>query len=165
MIAIENLFDYPEYIDTVVNWLYSEWGDNNFQFWNSWVRSSINKKNIPITFIILVDNNIAGTYSLWNCDIQSRQDLYPWFGGLYVDKKYRGKEYYGEKLGSLMQKHAIEQAQKLGVEILYLFTEKNPKYYIENGWHHFGYAYDEKDQQVSLCKYIVSEKRDHDKNA
>ena len=35
MIAIENLFDYPEYIDTVVNWLYSEWGDNNFQFWNS----------------------------------------------------------------------------------------------------------------------------------
>lgn len=155
-ITIENLYDYPEYIDTVVNWLYSEWGDNNYSFWNSWVRSSVHKNGVPMTFILFVDDTIAGTYSLWNCDIQSRQDLSPWFGGLFVDLPFRGKDFNGKRLGAIMQKHAFKQAVDLGIESLYLFTEKSPKYYIENGWEYIGNAFDEHDQCVSLCKYKVN---------
>lgn len=154
-IIIENLCDYPEHIETVVNWLYSEWGNNNYSFWDSWVRSSIRKDRVPMTFVLLVNNTVAGTYSLWNCDIQSRQDLSPWFGGLYVDRAFRGKEFNGQKLGVMMQRHAIAKAAELGIEKLYLFTEKSPKYYIENGWVYVGTAYDEKDNIVNLCEYCV----------
>lgn len=155
MITVENLYDYPEYINTVVNWLYSEWGNNNYRFWDSWVRSSIHKDNIPMTFILFVDNTIAGTYSLWNCDIQSRQDLSPWFGGLFVDLTFRGKEFNGKKLGKIMLTHAMNKVQELGIDTLYLFTEKNPKYYLESGWKYIGNTFDEKDQCVSLCQYRV----------
>lgn len=152
-IRIENLADYPEYIEEVINWIYNEWGNNNIKYWSSWIRNSINKKGIPQTFIVLVDDELAGTYSLWRCDLQSRQDLFPWFGGLYVNEKYRGKEYNDSKLGVLMQKHAIEQLRRLGFEEVYLFTEKNTKYYNDNGWINIGMTVDENDNKVYLCEY------------
>lgn len=123
-IKIENLNKHPEYIKVVTDWIYSEWGNNNYNYWKEWINNSLNDK-VPMTFIVLVDNIPAGTFSLWTCDIQSRQDLTPWFGGLYVVQEYRGKLYNNEKLGSLMQKHAIKVLKELKYETAYLFTKKN----------------------------------------
>lgn len=152
-VCIENLRDYPQYIDTVVGWVYSEWGNNNRRYWNSWIRSSLSEREIPKTYIVFVDNDIAGTYSLWRCDLQSRQDLYPWFGGLYVSPKYRGKEIEGMKLGVRMQAHALKQIKELGYDKVYLFTEKNPKYYLNNGWKVLSLIPNENDVDVILCEY------------
>lgn len=152
-IRIENLRDYPQYINTVVGWIYSEWGNNNRRYWDSWIRSSLSEKEIPKTYIVFVDNNIVGTYSLWRCDLQSRQDLYPWFGGLYVSPEYRGKEIEGIKLGVRMQSHALKQVKELGYDKVYLFTEKNPKYYVANGWKVLSLIPDENDEDVTLCEY------------
>lgn len=163
-IKIENLKYYPQYIDVVVNWLFSEWGNENFNFWDSWVRTSLNCKDIPQTYIAFVNNEIVGTYSLWRCDLQSRQDLFPWFGGLYISKKHRGREYDGVKLGVIMQKHAKRVINNLGYSEMYLFTEKNPKYYISNGWKFFGIAPDEEDKKVSLCRYCIEEEKNNERN-
>lgn len=152
-IKILSLSDFPDYIDTVVEWLYSEWGNNNKKFWDSWIRNSLSKQDVPQTFIIFVNGNIAGTYSLWRCDLQSRQDLFPWFGGLYVDTPFRGKLVDGKKLGVRLLNHAIQTLNSLGYKKAYLFTEKNPKYYIDNGWKIIGYAPDEKDAIVTICTY------------
>lgn len=152
-VKIDTLANYPQCVSQVVDWLYKEWGDNNFKYWNSWIRNSINNEGIPQTFIIFVNNELAGTYSLWRCDLQSRQDLFPWFGGLYVNPKFRGKIFNGEKLGVLMQHDAINRVRTLGYKMIYLFTEKNTKYYNDNGWTSIGTTFDEKDNQVSLCKY------------
>ena len=152
-VKIENLANYSQYVSQVVDWLYEEWGDNNYKYWDSWVRNSIYNEDIPQTFIVLVNNELAGTYSLWRCDLQSRQDLFPWFGGLYVNPKFRGNIFNGEKLGVIMQRDAINRARSLGYKTIYLFTEKNPKYYNNNGWTSIGTTVDEKDNQVSLCKY------------
>jgi predicted N-acetyltransferase YhbS len=156
-IEIENLKNHPEYVDTVVKWLFSEWGNDNFQFWYSWVKSSLSSYDIPKTYIAFLDKRLVGTYSLWRCDLQSCQDLFPWFGGLYVDSNYRGKEYNGCKLGVYMQKHAIKELRALGYKQVYLFTEKSPKYYIDNGWKLIGTVPDETDMMVSLCKYWIDE--------
>lgn len=152
-IHIEKLRDYPQYINTVVEWIYSEWGNNNRRYWDSWIRSSLSENDIPQTFIAIVDNKIAGTYSLWRCDLQSRQDLFPWFGGLYVAPEYRGKEIGGIKLGTRMQSHALQCVKELGYDKVYLFTEKNPKYYIANGWKVLSLIPDENDVDVTLCEY------------
>ena len=151
-ITIENLANCPQHIDTVVEWLYSEWGDNNFAFWDSWVKSSLQKSSVPQTFVIFVDDNLAGTYSLWRCDLQSRQDLFPWFGGLYVSCDFRGQYFDGKKLGSVMLEHATEQLKSLGHNEAFLFTEKSPRYYIRNGWTFIGEVPDEKGNTVSLCR-------------
>lgn len=158
-IEIDNLIKHPQYISQVTKWLYSEWGNNNFNYWKSWVSHSLSTNDIPQTYIIFVEGNIAGTYSLWRCDLQSRQDLFPWFGGLYVDKTFRGKSFEGQKLGVILQQDAIKRVKKFGYSKLYLFTEKKPYYYVSNGWKIYDYAFDENDNQVIICKYEISENR------
>ncbi len=154
-IRIDNLNNYPQYIDTVVNWLYSEWGNNNYKYWDSWVRSSLNNTDIPQTFVVFIDEKMVGTYSLWRCDLQSRQDLFPWFGGLFVSPDYRGKEYCGVKLGIMLQQHALDILKKYNYKKVYLFTDRDPKYYITNGWQIIDTAPNEVDKMVTICEYIL----------
>ncbi len=151
-IEVVNLKDYPEHVGTVVEWLFSEWGNNNFKYWDSWVRYSLQDNQVPMTLIALVDGELAGTISLWNCDLQSRQDLWPWVGGLYVDEKFRGREHYNQKLGLLLQKNAFEQLKRMGYKQAYAFTEKDPNYYLRNGWDCMGEIPDESDKMVTLMR-------------
>ena len=158
-IIIDNLKNHPQYIEKVTKWLYSEWGNNNYNYWKSWVANSLSIHDVPQTYIVFIDDTIAGTYSLWRCDLQSRQDLYPWFGGLYVDNSFRGKYFEGQKLGVILQQDAIQRIKALGYNKIYLFTEKNPQYYISNGWKKYDFAYDENDNQVVICEHIINENR------
>lgn len=155
-IKIEALIKHPQYVTKIAKWLYSEWGNSNFNYWKSWVSSSLSINDVPQTYIVFIDGVIAGTYSLWRCDLQSRQDLFPWFGGLYVDKSFRGKYFGGQKIGAILQQDAIIRLKHLGYNQVYLFTEKDPQYYISNGWKVYDYAYDEKDNQVIVCKYEIN---------
>lgn len=155
-IKIENLNKYNEYIGTVVNWIFSEWGNDNYKYWDSWIRSSLLDGDIPKTYIIFIDGKLAGTYSLWRCDLQSRQDLFPWFGGLYVHPNFRGKQYGGKKIGKRLLEHAYNELKELGYKKAYLFTEKSPKYYVENGWRVIGCVPDEKDDIVTLCELDIT---------
>ena len=156
-IKIEILTRDSEYIKTVINWLYSEWGNNNPNFWESWVRSSLSSDQVPMTFIALIDDKPAGTISLWNCDIQSRQDLRPWVGGLYVAEEFRGHTYTAGKLGLLLQKHALWALKELGYQAAYAFTEKTTDYYERIDWEPIGTTYDENDEQIRLLKMDLKE--------
>ena len=150
-IEISNLQNFPQHIDTVVNWLYSEWGNNNYAFWRSWVINSLNAKNandIPQTYIMFANSEVVGTYSLWRCDLQSRQDLFPWFGGLYVKTSWRGRN-----LSFLLFDHAKNVLVSMGYKVAYCFTEKEPKLYQSWGWQVIGQAPNENDMLVTLCKY------------
>jgi hypothetical protein len=151
MIEIINLANKPEHIKTVVDWLFSEWGNDNYDYWNCWVRSSLCVDKVPQTFVILVDNRIAGTYSIWRCDLQSRQDLFPWVGGLFVSEKFRGKTFDGGKLGVHLQKHAFSQLKLLGLEDAYGFTEI-AGYYEKTGWQFMEMGIDERSNQVRIYK-------------
>lgn len=155
-IRIENLANHMKYMTTIVDWLHSEWGNNNYKYWDSWVRSSLSLTDVPCTFIVLVEGELAGTYSLWRCDLQSCQDLFPWFGGLYVSEQFRGKTFNGQKLGVIMQQHAIQMLRHLNYSEVYLFTEKSPAYYNRNGWETLYQTFDELDNVVTVCKYSIS---------
>lgn len=155
-IIIEELRKQPQYIPIIVEWLYKEWGNQNKNYWESWIRHSLQTNDIPKTYILFVNNCIAGTYSLWRCDLQSRQDLFPWFGGLYVDEKYRGQFYNSEKLGEILQRHAVLELKKMGYHEAYLFTFHSSEYYNRNGWKDLCQAPDENDQLVNICHRTIS---------
>ena len=154
-IVIEVLRKKPQYISVIVEWLYKEWGNHNRNYWSSWVQHSMQENDIPKTYILFVDGQPAGTYSLWRCDLQSRQDLFPWFGGLYVDTAYRGQIYNEGKLGELLQRHALLELKKLHYNKVYLFTSYSPEYYHHNGWKFLCKSYDENDQIVNICYKII----------
>lgn len=155
MIEIKNLKGNMEDLERVSKWLYSEWGNNNPHYWESWVKYSNKESDIPQTWGIYVNHELAGTYSLWRCDLQSRQDLTPWFGGLYVSEKFRGKEIEGKKLGERMILHAIYQLKALGFKKAYLFTERTPNYYMRYGWEQLCSTYDENDNVVTICRIAL----------
>lgn len=156
-IEILELRQHMEYCDSVIDWLYSEWGSHNRLFWDSWVKSSLNASDVPKTYILKVNDILAGTYSLWRCDLQSCQDLFPWFGGLFVSETFRGKCYNGKKLGKYMLEHAKKELISMGYSKAFLFTEKAPDYYIRNGWKFLKTVPDENDHPVSVCQLSLGD--------
>lgn len=147
---IYNLADKMEYFNEVVEWLFYEWGvhgeKNNKAFWKSWVNSSLSKTDIPQTYIAIEDDKLLATFSLWRCDLQSRQDLFPWFGGLVVKEDYRSKG-----IGKLMQYKAFEVLNNLGYQEVYCFSEF-ANYYEITGWLFQGMIQDEKGTMMRLYK-------------
>ena len=152
---IYNLADKPLYIQKVVDVLFKEWGNHtthiNRNYWESWVKSSLSKTDVPQTLIGLENDTLVATASLWRCDLQSRQDLFPWFGGLWVKPECRM-----QGIGTQMQTVAIEKLRAIGYRAVYLFTELDG-YYEKNGWYYIGPVPDEKGIIVRLYQYNIGE--------
>jgi len=126
-----NLADKSDYTEVVIDWLFAMWGNKvncNRTFWSSWVKSSLSKTDIPQTYIALEGANLIATFSLWRCDLQSRQDIFPWFGGLIVSENHRNKGH-----GILMQFEALKILRALGYREIHLFTDI-VGYYEKTGW-------------------------------
>ena len=149
-----NLADNLEYFEPVVNWLFDEWGQkgihDNRVFWESWVKSSLSKEDIPQTYIALEKDELIATFSLWRCDLQSRQDVFPWFGGLVVSKEHRGKG-----IGKQMQIEAMKILSELGYSEIHLFTEITG-YYEQTGWEFIEEIPDEMGKMVRLYKRFTA---------
>jgi GNAT superfamily N-acetyltransferase len=146
-LVTKNLIEVPQYKDDVFAEIYANWGDNNPKFWRSWIESSMSASDIPMTFVVLLDDEFAGTFSLWRCDLQSRQDLSPWLGGIVVKEKHRGKG-----IGKYIQKQALNILINLGYKKAYLFTEM-AGFYEKTGWRFTGDIVNEKDCVERL--YII----------
>ncbi|MBN1069477.1 GNAT family N-acetyltransferase [Clostridium botulinum] len=129
MLIIEHLADHKEYLDNVIDWLWKEFGnEDNYAFWESIVKNSLIKNQLPLTFIALMDNKLVGTVGLWRSDLLSRQDLYPWLSALFVKEQYRSKN-----IGQELQRFLIDYCRKNGYEELFLYTDIC-NYYEKTGW-------------------------------
>ena len=129
ILIIEPLADHKEYIDTVVNWLWKEFGnENNYEFFQSIIKNSLIKNKLPLTFIALADNELVGTIGLWRSDLVSRQDLYPWVSALFVKENFRAK-----RIGQELQHFLIEYCREVGFTELFLYTDIC-NYYEKTGW-------------------------------
>jgi len=148
---IKSLAVVPEYFDNVFDALYSEWGDNNPNYWKEWIKTSMNEVTIPITFVVLNNKDYVGTFSLWNCDNLARQDLSPWVGGIVVDKKYRG-----QGIGLYIQHQIKKILFSMKIKKAYLFTELN-NFYEKTGWTWTDDSFDEKDHKVKLYELEIKE--------
>ena len=146
MIKTVNLALAPCYFDNVFDSIFNEWGDNNPNYWKSWIKSSVRLHGIPATYVVLSDEQYVGTFSIWNCDLQSRQDLSPWVGGIVVEPQFRG-----QGIGLFIQKEVKKVLKKEGIQEAFLFTELNG-FYERTGWSFLEEIYDEKDHKVRLYR-------------
>lgn len=144
MIKTINLALVPHFFENVFESIYNEWGKNNPNFWESWIKSSINEAGIPSTYVVLSDEQYAGTFSIWRCDLQSRQDLTPWVGGVVVSPQFRG-----QGIGLYIQLDVIRILKKERIKQAFLFTELKG-FYERTGWEFIGDVYDEGEHIVRL---------------
>lgn len=118
--------------EQAVNVFWGQWGnEDNYRFYHDCMfHSCQTEADLPRFYIVVREGDIIGTYALLRNDLNSRQDLFPWFACLYVHPDQRG-----EGLGSTLLDHALREAHKKGYDSLYLTTDLEG-YYEKYGWTH-----------------------------
>lgn len=89
----------------------------------------MNDDTLPISFVALDGDLIAGTVALVQESISTHTHLRPWVGGLYVDQAYRHR-------GIAMQlvQTALDKAEALGFERVYIGISAAEQQYLDRGW-------------------------------
>lgn len=91
MIKIEYLKNFPEYLQTVVEWVYPEWWQSRYTF-NEVVeiyKTVLNDHILPIGLIAFENDKPVGTALICEDDPDIKLGISPWLEGLYIKKDHR----------------------------------------------------------------------------
>jgi N-acetylglutamate synthase-like GNAT family acetyltransferase len=130
---ISYLADYPEFILPLAEGRLEQYREllPNYTL-GTHVRkleAHLNRDSLPIAWVAHSDNSALGTAALRVCDLEGREDLTPWLGGVYVLPKFRRRG-----IGTALSDVVERKAATLGVRTLYLFTLDQQHWYGELGW-------------------------------
>ncbi len=89
------------------------------------------------TFVLFDGDWPVGTAGLLRSDLESRPDLTPWLGGLFVEPAFRGR---GHATALVRQVEAFARAAP--VPVLWLYTLHAEGLYLRLGWQHAGVEQD-----------------------
>ena len=131
--TIEYLADHPEAVPTLAAWQHAEWGDvrpgdtaekraARLQGWS-------NRDRIPLTVVAHEANDVLGSASLIEHDMETRMELTPWLAGVFVGESYRRRG-----IGAQLVRRIMDEARKLKIPLLYLYTVHSQKFYAALGW-------------------------------
>lgn len=124
-VVIENISDHLDLLDTICEWHRQEWGDE----WAEQVRHSINKNALPTIYVAIENDVPIGTAMLVNEDMLTHPEISPWLGGVFVRPEHRGRG-----IATALSRHAMNEAARLGVNRLWLYTVAARPLYERLGW-------------------------------
>lgn len=130
---------------------YDEWtiGEQDRAFHEELLTYTNGLLGLPRFYVAEVDGKLVGCYALLLNDINSRQDLFPWFAYLYVKPEYRGKG-----VASILLQHAIKIAKQLNFNTLYLETNIEG-FYEKYGFEPFGESSDPFGEKAKIHKKLL----------
>lgn len=103
------------------------------------------------TFVLLDQDQPAGTAGLMREDLEARPDLTPWLGGLFVQPAFRGRGY-----ATALIRQIKAFALAASVPVLWLYTSNAEPFYICLGWQREGIE-QENGHEVVLMRRSLSE--------
>ena len=121
-------------IKIIATCTYNEWLRSNpkasVERMTSILSSRVESTTVPLTIVAFDENGAPiGFANLTKTDMQTRTDLTPWMGGVYVSPEFRGKG-----IGSAICKRIEEEARRLGFSKAYLVTKDKQNLYSRLGW-------------------------------
>jgi GNAT superfamily N-acetyltransferase len=134
-ITIDYLANHRELAPELGKLFYDEWRsiyDHRGQSFKDVVSTCLGRANIgslPLALIAFHDEELVGTVSLKVQDLEIQPELTPWLGGLFVIPRWRGMG-----VASSLIQRAIEEAQRLKLKQLYLWTPSAESLYRKFGW-------------------------------
>ena len=133
---IELLADHARFVPRVSRWHFEEWAGSHpgatLADWTAGLARWCERGRIPTTFVAMVDSEPVGSASLVLCDMDTRQDLSPWLGSVYVVPAFRRRG-----IATALVGHALARARDFGVERLYLWTDSAASLYERLSWRPF----------------------------
>jgi GNAT superfamily N-acetyltransferase len=132
-VQIGYLIDYPEFVPQLAQWLFEEWdsilGEKTSESRIKKLRAHMNRDRLPIAWVAHADGQLLGTAALRVHDLEGREDLTPWLGGVFV-----GPEFRRQGIGAALCAAVEKEAQSRGIGTLYLFTLDKQAWYSRLGW-------------------------------
>src|SRR5215467_13051355 len=115
-VQISYLIEYPQYIPQLAQWLLEQWG-GILEDRIKRLKAHMNRDQLPVAWIAHANSELLGTAALRVHDLEGREDLTPWLGGVFVGSQFRRRG-IGEALCATVE----EAANSRGIQTLYLFT-------------------------------------------
>lgn len=133
-VQISLLIDHPDYIPQLARWLFDEWGsvlgEENLDIRLKKLERHLNRDQLPIAWVAHAKGQLVGTASLRVHDLEGREDLTPWLGGVFV-----GAEFRRQGVGKALCATVEAAARSRGTATLYLFTLGGKQaWYARMGW-------------------------------
>ena len=132
-IQIVYLGDCPEHIPLLAAWHHAQWSylspATTVEQRIKRLRENTGKMCVPTTFVALEKGMPAGSASLVNLDMSTRQQLSPWLAAVYVSPEYRRRG-----IGAALVNRIVDEACALSIPTLYLYTPDKMQFYTRLGW-------------------------------
>lgn len=132
-LRIEYLADCPEVLSQLEKWFLQEWapyyGPDGPGDAVEDLRSSCNRRALPITLIAFRGDELCATGALKAESVETHKHLGPWVAALLVTPKYRRQGIRGKLVEAL--EHL---AKELGFKQLYYGADVTDRYLEGNGW-------------------------------
>ena len=150
-VAIDYLANCPEFLDALAQLSWKEWQEIYQQREQTLddclknYRERMNSDRLPLTLVAVqarhdesltgragnygAASELIGMVSLKYHDMDTRPDLDPWLGGLLVLPEWRN-----QGVGTMLMHRATEEARRLKVPRLYLWTHSAEGLYRKLGW-------------------------------
>ena len=92
-VRISYLIEYPEYIPQLAQWLFECWGsilgEETPEARITKLKAHMNRDELPIAWVAHASGQLLGTAALRVHDLEGREDLTPWLGGVFVGSHFR----------------------------------------------------------------------------
>ena len=127
------LAERADLIPELVGWFYEEWGHNYPDLTQASIegklRRRLNRDRIPLVLVLLRDDSPIASASLKIREMETHPQYLHWLGSVYVKPEYRGKG-----IGSNLVQYSVNEAKRLAVYDLYLYTRSRENFYTRLGW-------------------------------
>ena len=127
------LADRADLIPTLAGWFYGEWGHNHPDLTPATIevklRQRLNRDRVPLVLVTLRDDSPIASASLKIQEMETHPQYMHWLGSVYVLPEFRG-----EGIGSNLVQYSVNEAKRLAVHDLYLYTRSHEKFYTHLGW-------------------------------
>ena len=152
-VQISPLIEHPEYIPQLGQWLFEQWdsilGEETPEARIKKLRAHMNRDQLPIAWVAHANGQLLGTAALRVHDLEGREDLTPWLGGVFVGSHFRR-----QGVGAALCATVEDQARAREVSTLYLFTLDKQAWYSRLGWTEIGpCVWHERSGEI-MCKHL-----------
>lgn len=130
---IASLREHSDLIPTLAAWHQGQWGHLNPSKTLPMRIASLERHladaPIPATFVAVEDGLPLGSASLVERDLPTRPHLTPWLASVFVAPEHRRRG-----IASGLVRRVVEEAARLEIPTLYLFTWDQQRLYAGLGW-------------------------------
>ena len=120
----------PKLVRTISQWHQRQWGHLSTRTTEDRIAEFAGHgTEVPLTLVGFAGRELIGTASLLVHDMDIHPELAPWLGSVYVLPEHRRRGH-----GKQLVAGVTDQAARLAVSTLYLFTEDRERFYAAMGW-------------------------------